>query len=90
MWDLVEPINGYDHLCIRFVDGCVLLLVVYLILYLFIISGVNCVYMCGLVVDSGSLCVWICVLACVYVGLFYVLCVFLLLVVAPSLPIRTL
>ena len=49
-------IDGYDDLCITFMNSCVLLLVVFLVLYLSVVGGVGCVDMCGLVVDLGQLC----------------------------------
>jgi len=46
-----ETIYGYDNLCMPFVRGFVLLLVVFLTLYIFIVGGIGCACICGLVVD---------------------------------------
>jgi len=55
------------------VDICVLLLVVMMNLCEFIVSGVDFVYMCGLVVDWVRLCFWESLLASVYLCRFNVL-----------------
>jgi len=46
-----EPIDGYDHLCMFFLHNCVLLLVVFWVLFMSVIGGVGCVFMCSVVVD---------------------------------------
>ena len=69
----MEPIDGDDYLFILCVHSCVLLLVVFLVLYLFIVGSVGCVYTCGLIIDWAVVC--ICVLACLYHSFFCVLCV---------------
>jgi len=52
----MELINGCDHLFMPFVYSCVLLLVVFHVLYIFIVGGVGRVYTYGLVVDWMRLC----------------------------------
>ena len=52
----MESSDGYDHLCMPIVDSFVFLLVVVLTLYIFVLDGVGCAYMCGLAVDLGMLC----------------------------------
>jgi len=47
----MKPIDGYDHLCVSFVLSCVLLLLVFLDLYIFVFADVGFVYMFSLVVD---------------------------------------
>ena len=47
---------GYDHPCISFMHSCVLLLVVFLALCIFVVGGVAYLYMCGILVDWVRLC----------------------------------
>ena len=47
----MEPIDGYDYLCVPFIRSCVLLLMVLLDLYMFIIGGVGLAYTCGPIVN---------------------------------------
>ena len=50
IWDLSSWV-GYDHLSISIVYSCVLLLVVFLALCIFVVGGVAYVYMCEFLVD---------------------------------------
>jgi len=47
----MKPIDSCDHLCVLFVHICVLLLVALMDLCIFIISGADFAYICGLLVD---------------------------------------
>ena len=55
VWDLLSQ-GGYGHPCLSFVCSCVLLLVVFLVLHIFVVGGVAYVYMCGSLVDRVRLC----------------------------------
>ena len=64
-------------------------------LYIFLVGGVGCVYMCGIVIGWGRLCFefvcqleYMCALFSAFVYLMFF--AFLLLVMAPQLPMRTL
>jgi len=89
---------GYDHPFICFVNICILLLVVLVVLHILVVGDVAYVYVCGFIVYRVRLCsrfvckfIYICVLfsILVYFIMFCVL-VFLLLAVAPRLLMRTL
>ena len=47
---------GCDHPCMSFVHSCVLFLVVFLALYIFVAGGVAYVHMCGFLVAWVRLC----------------------------------
>ena len=93
----MNSIDGCDHLCVSFVRSCVLLLVTLLDLCIFIVGGVNFLYVCILcqlrelvflgecvsLVHVYSLSSRVCFI------LFCVLC-FLWLVVTHQLPMWTL
>ena len=49
----MKPIDSYDHLCASFVYSCVLLLVAFLDLYIFVVDGVSFVYICVLLLSIG-------------------------------------
>jgi len=51
---------GYNHPCMSFVYSCVLLLVVFLALCVYVVGGVACVYMCIYLVDWVRLCFGMC------------------------------
>jgi len=50
-----------------FMHSCVLLLVASIDLYIFIVGGVGCLYVCR---QLGEVVLWVCVLACGYGCLF--------------------
>jgi len=52
---------------ITFVCFCALLLVALIVLCIFIVGGVDFVYMCGFIIIWVRLCFWLHALACVYV-----------------------
>jgi len=67
-WDLLSQV-GYDHPCMSFVYSCVLFLVVFLALRIFVVVGVASVYMCVFFRLLGDIVFWICVLVLIYLCL---------------------
>ena len=55
IWDLLSRV-GYDNPCMSFVHICILLLVVFLVLCIFVVSGITDVYICHFLVDWVKLC----------------------------------
>jgi len=82
---------GCDHPCISFVYSCVLLLVVFLALCIFIVGGVTYVCTYGFLVDRVRLCFgFVCQLVYICVLFSFRYFLFLFLAVSAQLPMRTL